>query len=160
MQELDYSKHTVDRLATKVDEAEKALDASQEHVQYLEDRAAKQSNQQLAKDNEAANECERLSKLEIPSMSLSVDLQQAQAQNAINRNLLEGVKTAPASQKTASPQSISNYVKEHQKLFANKIFIDAETWQYSADMDTKLNWLQEYSDDVARRANKEEREHK
>lgn len=37
VQELELTRNTVNQLATKVGEAERAVDASLEHVQYLED---------------------------------------------------------------------------------------------------------------------------
>lgn len=70
---------------------------------------------------------------------VSADLQQAREQNATGKNLSEGVKTAIALQKTASQQSNSNYVKEHEKLVADKDANDMELWKYWPDMDTKIS---------------------
>lgn len=63
VQQLELTTDTVHQLVGKVYEAEKAFGGSQEHVQYLEEILAEQSNQVIAKDAEAANERERLSKL-------------------------------------------------------------------------------------------------
>lgn len=73
-QDFEPTKDTVDLLATMVDEAEKALAGSQDHVLYHEDGNVEQSHQLLAKDAETANERERLSKLESQLTSLSADL--------------------------------------------------------------------------------------
>lgn len=54
-QELQLTKDTVDQLVSKVDEAERRLSASQERVQYLEEKLAEQFNQLLAKYAEVAN---------------------------------------------------------------------------------------------------------
>lgn len=64
VQEIQDTKDTAELLATKVDEAEKMLGASQEHVQHLEVKQAEQSSQLLAKDAEAGNKCEYLSKID------------------------------------------------------------------------------------------------
>lgn len=60
MQELELTKDTVDQIAGKVDEDEKALAGSQEQVRYVEDRAAEQSNQLIAIENGVKNEFEQL----------------------------------------------------------------------------------------------------
>lgn len=137
VQELDLTKDRVDEPAGRVDEAEKALSASQERVQYVEGNLSKLSNEKLSKDAEAANERERLSKLGGQVTSLSADLKQARAQNMTDKHLLEGVKTALALQKTASQQRISNYIKECEKCVADKAAVDAKFRQYRAEMDTK-----------------------
>lgn len=123
---LELTKDTVDQLASKVDEAENPLGASQEHVHYFEEKLADQSNPVLAKEAEATNERDRLSKPEVQVMSLPADLQQARAPNATEKNLLEGIRTALALQKTASQQRISSYVEERKKSVGDKATIDVE----------------------------------
>lgn len=44
MEEIEPTKDTVGQMATKVVEAEKASDDSQEHVNYFENRVTEQSN--------------------------------------------------------------------------------------------------------------------
>lgn len=141
MQELELTKDTVDRLATNVFEAEKALAVSQEHVQYLENRHAEQSNQVIAKDVKAADECETILRSEREAASFSADLQQARAQNATDKYLLRGVQTALASRKKASQRRISNHVKIRENVLADFAFIDTEFQTYRADIYTKLCWL-------------------
>lgn len=111
MKKFELTKDAVDQLATTVKEAKMALAASQEYIQYLEDQVAEHSYQLLAKDAEAANDREPLSKLECQVTSLSADVQQVQALYATGMDLLKGIKTALALKEKASQQGIWSYVK-------------------------------------------------
>lgn len=142
VKELELIKDTFDKLVSKVNEAEKALGASQYHVQYLEKKLAKQSNQVFSKDGEATNERKRLSKLEGQVTSLSADIRQADPENATDKDLFEIIKTALALQKRASQKPISGCVKENDKLVADKATIDAEFREHRTITDTKLGRLQ------------------
>lgn len=99
MQELELTKHTVDQLAAKVDEAKKTLDASEEYVQYFDEKLEKQCVQVLDKDAEAANDRESPWKLDCQVMSLSANLKQAFVLSKTDKSLFEGLKTALALQK-------------------------------------------------------------
>lgn len=59
-----------------------------------------------------------------------------------------------------SQQRVYSYVKEGEKLVANKAAIDAECRQYRTDMDSKLVRLQESLDEEKRLASDEENEHR
>lgn len=126
MQALELTKDTVVQRAGKVDKAEKSLRAFQEHAQYLGEKVTEQPNQVAAKDAEAANEPERLSTLDIQVASLSADLQHTRAQNTIDKDLLEGFKTASALQKMAFQQCISSYIRKREKLVAKNAVIDTK----------------------------------
>lgn len=124
-------------------------------MQCLGEILAEQSIQVLAKNADTANERGRLSRLDGRVMILSADLQQALVQNTTDEDLLEGVKTALALQKTAYQQRISSRVKERRKLVANMAAIDAESRQYRPNIDIKLGWLHVLlGDDVLRRRDK------
>lgn len=110
------------------------------------------------KDGKPANECESLSKLEGRVTSSSAHLNKVRAKNATDRDLFEGVKTTLSSQKTASQQRISRYVKKHEKLVTDKTDIDADFPQYRTDMDRKLGRLQAFSDDGTKSTNDKEKE--
>lgn len=79
--------------------------------------------------------------------SLLASLQQAQAQNATDGDLLEGAKTALALRKTVSQHCISSYVKVRRELAAEKAVIDAEFRQYRTSKHTELGRLQACLDD-------------
>lgn len=158
IQELELSKNTLNQLATRIDEAEKSLVASQERVQYFEDRGSEQFNQLLAKNAKAVNECERLLTLKTPVTRLSENLGKARVQNSTDGKLLKGVRTALVSQKTAGQQRISNYLEECEKLVADRAVIDVAFWGYKTDIETNLSRLQAFSEDARGRANGEEKE--
>lgn len=61
--ELECKKHTIDNLASKVEEAEDMLIASQKDVKFHEYCLVEQSNQLLAKDAKTIRELECLAKL-------------------------------------------------------------------------------------------------
>lgn len=105
------------------------------------DLLAGQPNQLLAKDDETANELERASKLEGQITSFSADLQQALAQYVTGKDLFEGVKTFWLY-KRRRPNSLSlNYVKEGEKLVADRAAIDTEFQQCRNDINKKPGWL-------------------
>lgn len=64
VKELYFTKDTVDKLVTRVNEAEKALPAFEKQVLYLAYLVAETSMQLLTKDSETANGGERLAKPE------------------------------------------------------------------------------------------------
>lgn len=86
-----------------------------------------QSDKVIPKNAEAANERERLLKLDGHGTSLSADLQQALLENATEKNLLKAVKTAFALQKMGSQQRILSYVEEQEKLVAKNAAINAKS---------------------------------
>lgn len=118
MQNLEPTKGKGSQLASRVDEAEMALCASQEHVEYLEEKLAEHSNHMLGKDNREASERERLSEIDVQVTGLWADLQPAPAPNGTDKNLSEAVKTALALQKTEFQQYILSYVKGNMRSWS------------------------------------------
>lgn len=59
---------------------------------------------------------------------LSVDVQQDRTQNRTDKDLSEGARTILHLLKTASQQSISSSIKQHEKLIADNAANDEESW--------------------------------
>lgn len=81
----------------------------------------------FARDAEAATEREPRLKPEDPVTSLSADLQQSQAENVTDKDLLEGIKTTPALCNTASQQRVLRYVQKHEKLVPDQSAVCADS---------------------------------
>lgn len=87
------------------------------------------SKQVLAKDAEARNERERLSKFKSQVTSLSANLEQDRVQNAADKVSMEGLKSALSLQKTTHQRRTLSCIKKREKLVTDKAAIDAEIWQ-------------------------------
>lgn len=86
---LELNEDTVEDLVIRVDEAEKALRASEKHVLYLDDQIIEQSTQMLAKDAKATNNCEWTFKLLKRVTDLLRNMDRSRAQKAACIDLLE-----------------------------------------------------------------------
>lgn len=89
---------------------------------------------------------------------VSSDLRQARAQKATDKDVLAGVRTALALQKTTLQRRVLNYVTEHEKLVTNKACFDAELRKYGANIDKKLGRLQASLEDEKRGAKEEKKD--
>lgn len=100
IQEFEHIGDTLDELVIKVDVAEKMQKGSRKHFSFHEDTVSKQSNQLLEKDAASIGYREDIVVVEQKLEISSADVVQLTTQETVERDLLDGVCTAFAPQKS------------------------------------------------------------
>lgn len=131
-------------MGTKANEVDGKLKGSEEHVQFLEESVAEQSNALLTKDSAATRFQEQMFGLEKKVADLSADVNSYRTQNATENDLLEGTSTTLDIQNMDSKQRTLWRLQERDKLKAEKVAIKDDFAKFWAKSKSKIDQFQVY----------------